>query len=73
MVGDELHEKEGLYHEIEEIVLLDSPIIPTDYGRLRYLLRPNVRGFKLTPLGAPYIQMKDIWLAKEGLETEVEL
>ncbi len=61
-----------LYHEIEEIVLLDSPIIPTDYGRLRYLLRPNVRGFKLTPLGAAYIQMKNIWLAKEGRETEVE-
>ena len=62
-----------LYHKIEEIVLLDSPIIPTDYGRLRFLLRPNVRGFKLTPLGTPYIQMKDIWLAKEGRETEVEL
>jgi len=61
-----------LYHKIEEIVLLDSPIIPTDYGRLRYLLRPNVRGFKLTPLGAAYIQMKNIWLAKEGRETEVE-
>ena len=62
-----------LYHKIEELILLDSPIIPTDYGRLRYLLRPNVRGFKLTPLGAPYIQMKDIWLAKEGRDTEVEL
>jgi len=62
-----------LYHHIEDIVLRDSPIIPTDYGRLRFSLRPNVRGFKLTPLGAPYIQMKDIWLAEEGPGTEVEL
>ena len=62
-----------LYHRIEELVLDDAPIIPTDYGRLRFLLRPNVRGFKLTPLGAPYIHMKDIWLAPEEPETEVEL
>lgn len=62
-----------LYHQIEEIVLRDSPIVPTDYGRLRYLLRPNVRGFTLTPLGAPYIQMKNIWLAPEDAASEVEL
>ena len=63
-----------LYHRIEEYILRDSPIIPTDYGRLRFLLRPTVRGFKLTPLGAPYIRMKDIWLAEDGRpRTEVEL
>jgi peptide/nickel transport system substrate-binding protein/oligopeptide transport system substrate-binding protein len=62
-----------LYHQIEEIVLKDAPIIPTDYGRLRYLLRGNVRGFYLTPLGAPYVQMKDIWFQEEGNSTDVEL
>ena len=62
-----------LYHHIEEIVLRDSPIVPTDYGRLRYLLRPDVRGFTLTPLGAPYIQMKNVWLAREGPANQVEL
>jgi oligopeptide transport system substrate-binding protein len=62
-----------LYHRIEEIILRDSPIIPTDYGQLRYLLRPNVRGFTLTPLGSPYIQMKNIWLTQEGPANEVEL
>ncbi|MGH9337603.1 MAG: ABC transporter substrate-binding protein, partial [Vicinamibacteria bacterium] len=46
-----------LYHHIEELILEDAPIIPTDYGRLRFLLRSNVRGFYLTPLGVPYIQM----------------
>ena len=63
-----------LYHRIEEIVLNDAPIIPTDYGRLRFLLRPTVRGFTLTPLGTPYIKLKDIWLAEEeGPGAEVEL
>lgn len=62
-----------LYHHIEAIILQDSPIIPTDYGQLRYLLRPNVRGFTLTPLGAPYIQMRKIWLTQEGPANEVEL
>ncbi len=62
-----------LYHHIEEIILRDSPIVPIDYGRLRYLLRPNVRGFTLTPLGAPYLQMKNIWLALEGPANRVEL
>lgn len=65
--------RNALYHRIEELILEDSPIIPTDYGRLRFLLRPNVRGFFLTPLGASYIKMKDIWLAQEGPVTEVEL
>ncbi len=62
-----------LYHQIEAIVLEDAPIIPTDYGRLRYLLRGSVRGFYLTPLGVPYIQMKDVWFHEEGASTEVEL
>ena len=62
-----------LYHRIEEIILRDSPIVPTDYGRLRYLLRPDVRGFTLTPLGAPYLQMKNIWLALEGPANQVKL
>jgi ABC-type oligopeptide transport system substrate-binding subunit len=62
-----------LYHRIEAIVLEDAPIIATDYGRLRYLLRPNVRGFEVTPLGAPYIKLKDVWFAEEGGASEVEL
>jgi peptide/nickel transport system substrate-binding protein/oligopeptide transport system substrate-binding protein len=62
-----------LYHQIEAIILEDAPIIPTDYGRLRYLLRGSVRGFYLTPLGVPYIQMKDIWFQEEGASTEVDL
>jgi ABC-type transport system substrate-binding protein len=62
-----------LYHRIEAIVLEDAPIIATDYGRLRYLLRPNVRGFEVTPLGTPYIKLKDVWFAEEGGASEVEL
>ncbi len=62
-----------LYHHIETLILKDAPIIPTDYGRLRYLLRPSVRGFTMTPLGDPYLKMKDIWLAEEEAGSEVEL
>ena len=62
-----------LYHQIEEIILQDSPIIPVDYHRQRFLLAPNVRGFTLTPLGAPYIQFKKVWLTEEDAATEVEL
>jgi oligopeptide transport system substrate-binding protein len=62
-----------LYHHIESLILKDAPIIPTDYGRLRYLLRPSVRGFTMTPLGAPYLKMKDIWFAEEEAGSEVEL
>jgi peptide/nickel transport system substrate-binding protein/oligopeptide transport system substrate-binding protein len=67
-----------LYHDIEERVLNDSPIIPLDYERLRYFLRPNVRGFKITPLGAPYIELRDVWLDEEptaprARESQVEL
>jgi peptide/nickel transport system substrate-binding protein/oligopeptide transport system substrate-binding protein len=62
-----------LYHRIEAIIIEEAPIIATDYGRLRYLLRPNVRGFEVTPLGAPYIKLKDVWFAEEGVASEVEL
>ena len=62
-----------LYHQIETLILKDAPIIPSDYGRLRYLLRPSIRGFTLTPLGAPYLKMKDIWFAEEEAGPEVEL
>ncbi len=62
-----------LYHHIEELILEDAPIIPTDYGRVHFLLRPNVRGFYLTPLGAPYLKMKDVWFAEQGPSREVDL
>ena len=62
-----------IYREVERLVLLDAPIIPTDYGRLRYLVHPNVRGFRLTPLGTAYINLKDVWLIEDEGESEVEL
>ena len=61
------------YREVERLVLLDSPIIPTDYGRLRYLVRPNVRGFRLIPLGTGYINLRHVWLIEDESESEVEL
>ena len=62
-----------LYHRIEKIILRDSPIIPTDYGRVRFLVRANVRGFTLTPLGTAYIRFKDVWFAADETSEDVEL
>jgi peptide/nickel transport system substrate-binding protein/oligopeptide transport system substrate-binding protein len=55
-------ERNDIYRRIEKMILHDSPIIPLDYDRSRFLVRPNVRGFTLSPLGYPYIEMSKIWL-----------
>ena len=55
-------ERNNLYRRIEKMILHDSPIIPLDYGRSRFLVRPNVRGFSLSPMGYTYIKMNKIWL-----------
>ncbi|MFQ5790078.1 MAG: ABC transporter substrate-binding protein [Acidobacteriota bacterium] len=51
-----------LYRKIEKLILADSPIIPLDYDRIRFMLRPNVRGFSLSSMGDPYIKMNKVWL-----------
>jgi hypothetical protein len=51
------------------MILHDSPIIPLDYGRSRFLVRPNVRGFSLSPMGYTYIKMNKIWLDEPEMET----
>jgi peptide/nickel transport system substrate-binding protein/oligopeptide transport system substrate-binding protein len=55
-------ERNDLYRRIEKLILLDAPIIPLDYGRQRFLVRPNVKGFTLSPMGYTYIKMNKIWL-----------
>ena len=55
-------ERNDLYRRIEKMILHDSPIIPLDYDRSRFLVRPNVRGFSLSPMGYTYIKMNKIWL-----------
>jgi peptide/nickel transport system substrate-binding protein/oligopeptide transport system substrate-binding protein len=55
-------ERNDIYRRIEKMILNDSPIIPLDYDRSRFLVRPNVKGFTLSPLGYPYIEMSKIWI-----------
>ena len=55
-------ERNDIYRRIEKMILHDSPIIPLDYDRSRFLVRPNVKGFSLSPMGYSYIKMNKIWL-----------
>jgi len=55
-------ERNDIYRRIEKMILHDSPIIPLDYDRSRFLVRPNVTGFTLSPMGYSYIKMNKIWL-----------
>lgn len=55
-------ERNDIYRRIEKMILRDSPIIPLDYDRSRFLVRPNVHGFTLSPMDYPYIKMNKIWL-----------
>jgi ABC-type transport system substrate-binding protein len=61
-----------LYHKIETIVLRDSPVIPINYGKSRYLVRPNVRGLRISPMGFPYLKLNRIWLSEEEPVPTVE-
>ena len=61
-------ERNNLYRRIEKMILHDSPIIPLDYGRSRFLVRPKVRGFSLSPMGYTYIKMNKIWLDQSETE-----
>ena len=62
-------ERNDIYRRIEKMILHDSPIVPLDYDRSRFLVRPNVRGFSLSPMGYPYIKMNKIWLEEPKPET----
>ncbi len=62
-----------MYHRIEKLVFHDSPVIPLDYGRLLFHVRPNVRGFSLSPMGDSYIKMNKIWLAGDEDEALPEM
>jgi peptide/nickel transport system substrate-binding protein/oligopeptide transport system substrate-binding protein len=61
-----------LYHKIETIVLQDSPVIPLYYGKSRFLVRPNVRGLRISPMGLPYLKLNRVWLSEDEGEPTVD-
>jgi peptide/nickel transport system substrate-binding protein/oligopeptide transport system substrate-binding protein len=61
-----------LYHKIETIVLRDSPVIPLHYGQSRYLVRPKVRGLRISPMGLPYMKLNRVWLSETETVPAVE-
>ena len=62
-----------LYRKAEKLILMDSPLIPIFYGNLRYLLRPNVKGFTISPMGESYINVKQVWLSDDEKLSETDL
>jgi ABC-type transport system substrate-binding protein len=61
-----------LYHKIEKIILRDSPIIPLYYGKSQYLVRPNVRGLRVSPLGLSYVKLNRVWLSEDEAKPLVD-
>ena len=53
-----------MYRKIEELVLVDAPIIPMVNHLFQWAFQPYVKGIELSSLGGAYIPMKKIWLSK---------
>lgn len=53
----------ALYRQAEEIIVRDAPIIPLWYPGERYvLIKPWVKGYKLTPLLVP--RLREVWIER---------
>ncbi len=61
-----------LYHKIEAILLQDSPVIPLYYDNLAYLVRSEVEGFSISPMGSAYLQLNQVWLREDQTEAAVD-
>ena len=61
-----------LYHKIEAILLQDAPVIPLYYDNLAYLVRSEVNGFSISPMGAAYLQLNQVWLSEDQTEAAVD-
>ena len=44
-------ERMRLYREAERLILLDAPVIPLVHDVEHILVKPNVSGIELTPMG----------------------
>ncbi len=62
-----------IYGKVEKILLKDSPIIPLHYGKSRYVIRPNVKGLSISPMGITYIKLNRVWISKKEEAAETDL
>ncbi|MBF0406050.1 MAG: ABC transporter substrate-binding protein [Candidatus Riflebacteria bacterium] len=51
-----------LYEQIEQIIVNDAPWVFISHYTTHVLLNPNIRNFELTPLGAPFVLYRQIWI-----------
>ncbi len=58
------HKRIGLYRQVEQLILMDAPVIPLNYYSYERLFQSYVQSIEVNALGDPYIPMRKIWLAK---------
>jgi ABC-type transport system substrate-binding protein len=60
-VADEWDQRKALYNRAEQLIVDDAPWIPLWYsGERMILLKPYVRGYKITPLTVS--KMREVWI-----------
>ncbi len=59
----------ALYQQVEQMILDDAPWVVVFHYTTHVLVKPNVRGVKLMPLGPPFIPYRLIWLASPSSPT----
>ncbi|HOY68860.1 MAG TPA: ABC transporter substrate-binding protein [Candidatus Ozemobacteraceae bacterium] len=56
-------ERIQLYQQAEQIIVDDAPWVFVFHYTTHGIWQPTVRGMKITPMGAPYITYRSLWLA----------
>jgi oligopeptide transport system substrate-binding protein len=63
-VASEWEARKSLYNQAEQLILDDVPWIPLWFsGENVLLLKPYVKGYKVTPLIVP--KLKDVWISQD--------
>ena len=53
-----------LFRRMEDVLADDLPVLPLFINDLRIVLQSNIRGFKSSPRGFDFVDMKEIWFEK---------
>ncbi len=51
-----------IYQQAEDRILADVPVIPILHFWFEQAYQPYVKGVEVSPLGAPYVPMRKVWL-----------
>jgi ABC-type transport system substrate-binding protein len=53
-----------LFRRIEEILAEDIPVVPLFINDARFIVQPYVRGFKASPRGFDFVDLREVWIEK---------